>query len=271
MLREDDYRRLLIVLLGVTEANKGVPAGDDHRMLDAEGLAQKFFFHAASALYLYRSTTVQELRASFFDPASVNVLCRAALETFLVFHYVFVAPKSDDERDCRYISWVLGGYLDRQRFPVWSPEGRRVIDRERSLMGSLVDKLKGNHNFQGLSDGKQRRILKGEWKLPSWTEIGHSVGLHELNAKSFYSYLCGYAHAGNLSVVQMRQADTAELQQSLCTGSMGVLMIAMAHMVMAYCHVFEKSRERLVADPEAVMLVDVWVGVGASGPEDVSP
>ncbi len=38
-MRESDYHGLLELLIDVTEANKGVAAGDDDRVLDAEGLA----------------------------------------------------------------------------------------------------------------------------------------------------------------------------------------------------------------------------------------
>ena len=76
-MRDSDYQELLKLLIDVGEANKGVVAGNDDRVLDAEGLAIKFVFHAASALYLYRSSTsIPELGASFFDPGSVNVVCR---------------------------------------------------------------------------------------------------------------------------------------------------------------------------------------------------
>lgn len=61
------------------EANKGVAAGDDDRILDAEGLALKFFFHAASALYLYRSTSLPEFGANFFDPMPSLFLTRKAV------------------------------------------------------------------------------------------------------------------------------------------------------------------------------------------------
>jgi hypothetical protein len=265
MPRELEYQRLLEVLIQVIEANRGVAAGDDDRILDAEGLALKFFFHAASALYLYRGTSLPEFGANFVDPGSINVLCRAALETFLVFHHVFVDPQSDDERDCRYTAWVLGGYLERQEFPVWSDEGRAVLEREAILIGPLIEKLKVNAAFRRLPAKEQKRLLNGEWKLRPWSEIGRSVGLHDVYAKTFYSYVCGYAHAGNLSVIQMRQANTAEHQRSLCATSMGILLIATANMVKGYCAVFPKSMERLVQDPEGSHLVEVWVGVGNDG------
>lgn len=122
MEKAQEYIKLLEILGRVAEANKGVVAGADDRILDAEGLLLKFFWHAASALYLFRSTTLPDIRASFFDSASINVLGRAALETFLVFHYVFTAPTSENEKDFRYVSWTLAGLLERQKFPVQSPQ-----------------------------------------------------------------------------------------------------------------------------------------------------
>jgi len=267
-MRESDYRGLLKILIEVTEANKGVAAGDDDRVLDAEGLARKFVFHAASVLYLYRSTSLPEFGASFFDPGSVNVVCRAALETLLVFHYVFVEPRSDADRDYRYRAWVLAGYLERQKFPVWSAEGRTVLEREARLIGPLTDRLKANAVFGGLPARHQKKLLSGEWRLRSWTEIGRSASLHDVNAKAFYSYLCGYAHAGNLSVLQMRQADTAESQRSLCASSMNLVLIAMANMVKSYCAVFPKAMARLRQEPDRAALVEVWTGVGSAAPED---
>jgi hypothetical protein len=45
--REEEYLRLLKILIAVAEANKGVAAEADDRVLDAEGLLLKFFGHAA--------------------------------------------------------------------------------------------------------------------------------------------------------------------------------------------------------------------------------
>jgi len=268
-MKETEYQRVLEVLIDVTEANKGVPAGHDDRILDAEGLALKFVFHAASALYLYRSTSVPEIGASFFDPGSVNVLCRAALETFLVFHYVFVEPQSDDDRDCRYVAWVLAGYLERQKLPVWSSEARVIMDHAASRIAPFKEQLTANAAFCRLPPTDQKKLLKGDWRLQSWSKIGRSAGLHDVNSTAFYSYLCDYAHAGNISVLQMRQADTADLQRSLCASAMRLVLIAMANMVKSYCALFPKSKGRLAGDPEAARLIEMWIGVGAAEPRSI--
>lgn len=50
MQSEQEYIKLPTVLIQVGEANKGLLAGGDDRILDAEGLAQKALFHASSVL-----------------------------------------------------------------------------------------------------------------------------------------------------------------------------------------------------------------------------
>lgn len=103
-------------LIKIAEANKGTPLGEDDRLLEAEGLCKKFMGHAASALCLFGSTTLPGVKVTdkgirFFDPGSINVLGRAALEAFLVFHYVFIEPRSDDEKDFRYYLWLIAKCL----------------------------------------------------------------------------------------------------------------------------------------------------------------
>src|SRR3972149_10962802 len=121
MSNEQEYMDLLDLLYKVVEANRGPLDGYDARFSDAEGLATKFFFHAASVLYLSRRTNIPDFPSAplkFLDPASIDVLARAAFETFLAFHYVFVAPISSEEKDYRYWAWRAAGLAERQNITV---------------------------------------------------------------------------------------------------------------------------------------------------------
>jgi len=260
--REQEYLTLLKALVAVSKAAKGTPATDDERVLDAEGLLLKFFFHACSALYLSHSTTVDEVGASFFDCASTQVVCRAALESFLVFEYVFTLPTSKDERDFRYWSWVYAGLLERQAFPVTLPESKQKLAAERALIDAFRSKIEASPCFQALKKGEQKKILKGTWRLHSWTSIARSAGLSEMNAKHVYSYLCSYAHASSLSVMQVRQARTADEQQRLMAPMLEVLMSAMAFMVKAYTALLPNTERALT--PAQKCVVKKWYGIGSS-------
>ena len=201
MQKQRAYLELLKIFVQIVEASKGTGADADDRMLDAEGLALKFFAHASAAFHLYQGTILPQLGANFIDASSINVLGRAVLETFLVFHHIFVSPVSGEERDFRYMSWKLAGLIERQTLPAQSPKGEAMLLEEAQLIAPLQGKLKDNQYFKALNTGQQKELLeKGQWKFPSWKTMALAAGLSRTHAEAFYSYLCEYAHAGNLSV-----------------------------------------------------------------------
>lgn len=267
--RQYDYMCLLKVLVDVVEASKGTVAGSDDRVLDAEGLALKFFGHASAAYYLYKGIALPEIGAAFVDPSSVNVLCRAAIETFLVFHHVFVTPASEEEKDFRYMSWLLAGFLERQTFPVQSSQGKQMLSEEAQRIPPLKAGLQSNACFKALKPGQQKDLLeKGKWR-PPWTKLGLAAGLSRTHAEAFYSYLCEYAHAGNLGVIQIRSASTLQDQRTLCNATIGLLIISLANMINAYCEVFPKSRVSPEEDQDGTNLVRMWIEIGATPIENI--
>lgn len=272
MEKEQEYIKLLKILIDIAEANKGINAGADERNLDAEGLLTKFFYHAASILYLSKSTTLKDilnLPISFFDPASINILARSAIETFLVFNYVFIEPKSEKEKDFRYLSWTLAGLLERQKYSIQSPKGKEKLKAEGVIIQSLHTIIKNNDFFKELTQKQQNNLLKkGIWR-PSWKDIGLSAGLNELHAAQFYSFLSEYAHSGSLSIRQLHQADNATSQKTLFAPSLGLLMIAMANMIKSYCVRFPKANIALIGDEESAAIVDKWIYVGSASIQDV--
>lgn len=264
MEKEEEYIKLLRILLEIGEANKGIPVGDDDRILDAEGLVLKFVGDAGSLLYLSRSTKLPEIGANFFDSPSINVIGRAAMETFLTFHYIFIAPSSDEDKDFRYLSWQLAGLLERQSYSIRSLEGKKKLKKEMEYIKSLLSKINDNAIFKQLSIGEQKEIRKGKWRRLNWREIAVSAGLSERHAKEFYSYLCEYAHSGNLSILQFRQAENAESQKDLFAATMSLVMITMANIIKSYCILFPKSQYVVDRNPEYVHLIDIWTYVGSN-------
>lgn len=282
---QDDYIKLLETLIKVVDSNEGTALGRDNRLLEAEGLCMKFIGHVSSALYLFGSTTLPSVKVtnrgiSFFDPGSINVLGRAALESFLVFHYVFIEPQSDDEKDFRYYSWVYASLLERQKFPSRSEEGKRQLTDEKKIIDALKEKIK-NSSFLKQFDKKEKeklfkKIDKGDkevwrlqwqrenkqWQPQSWTNISMSAGLSKILAKQFYGYLCAYAHSGCQSVQQIGNALTADTQKAMCVATMKLVMIAMANMIKVHCQLFVKSEDVIQQDDIAKKLVGQWVHIG---------
>lgn len=264
--KEETLLKLLVILFNIVEANKTQPIEHvDRRYIDAEGLVVKYFFHASSALCLYRGTRVPELKASFFDAGSINVLCRAAYETFLVFNHVFAEPKSDSDKDFRYYSWELSGLIGRQKYEAITSHGKEVLAREEKLIEPLREKIRCNPFFSKISHKQQRKLIEnGRWQISSWKDMGITAGLSDMHAESFYNHLCGYAHSGNISVTQLHQAITAESQQELCAATLNVLAIATANMINAFMKVFPNLETIVKSDAEAIELIKLWIHIGGA-------
>lgn len=121
---KQEYVRLLDLLVRVLRANKGLSVSDGESLLDAYGLAFKFFCHALTVFYLSRGTN-QELPSRkwhYVDFASIDVITRAALEAFLVFHYVFYASATAEEKDYRYLAYRAEGIDDKQSIFTFTEE-----------------------------------------------------------------------------------------------------------------------------------------------------
>ena len=273
---EEMYLKLLDILLAVVEANKGRMDSDpiDDRFIRAEGLATKFFLHAASVLYLSRGTTIQDLPTmplKFTDPGSIDVLVRAAYETYLVFHYVFSDPNDIEEQNLRYWTWKASGLAERQHYPLLEEQrkqNKQKLEREKAELRDLRKKLLSSVHFQRLRKEQQKKVLdyldtgKGDWKLQTWRQIAESAGLTEMISLHFYRHLCGYAHSGFVSIFQIREALENKEQSRLMRVSINVIFIATANFIREYCELFPRTKPALSAYPNGEKIVDAWVKLG---------
>ncbi|HEY0661423.1 MAG TPA: hypothetical protein VGD21_08920, partial [Lysobacter sp.] len=105
----------------------------------------------------------------------------------------------------------------------------------------------------------QRELLKGKWRAGmSWTAMGVEAGFHPVFIDELYSYLCGYAHASWLSVVQLRDAGTLAQQAGMVERSMSSVLVLMAFFVHHYVALFPEAASVLAAQPEGARLAERW-------------
>lgn len=269
----EEYVRLLDLLARVNDEVYVPPisnAGERERLIGALDLANKFISHALTILHLLDDTNVLVLPSSPFPPiriiktasASINVLTRATMEAFLVFHYVFYAPTTAEEKDYRYWAYKAAGLAERQNFPTITEEGRQTLDNDKVELGELCTKLNSNTIFQSLTDNQKKRILKGKGKLSSWREIAIDAGFSKVLARHMYSLLCGYAHSGSLSVLQAAQALINKETKQPIQGSIATMNIVIANMIREYCALFPRAQDVLNKDLEGRNLIKQYIQIG---------
>lgn len=260
----DDTRTLLRALGAAIDANKGLPSDSDEWLLDAEGLALKCVFHGSSTAQLHSGTELPPARATLLDVASMNVLARATIESFLTFHYVFAAPKEAPAKTFRHLAWVLAGLLERQGFAASETENQQKLADEQAQILTLQERLRASEELQCMTPKQQRSVLeRGAWRQQSWKEIALSTGMSPLHAVQEYTYLSSFAHSGSLSVLQVRQARSPTQRYSLAEGTLRLVNVALAFMTRSYCGLFSRVDEAFRTQSTLASTVQHWVDLGS--------
>jgi hypothetical protein len=267
---DEEYLELQSILLEIIKANKRAPIKGDESLNAAESLAVKFYEHSASIVYLYKDTILPEINLRFFDLASLNIIARAMIETFLVFYYVFSEPSNYEQKEFRYLAYWISGLIERQNYPIESPQGKLILSNEKKVIDNIIGRLENNPYYTGLEEKHKERIIKrGEWRFKSWTDIALSAGLNKSNSKAFYKFLCGFAHSGSLTLQHIHQTVSKNEKIILFQATVSLLKIALANLILSYCAYFPKAQEYYSKLEERNYLVKLWKEVGATEMKDI--
>ncbi len=281
-IRADNRENYVILLDLLAKANDSVKGSsisdvtERERLLDAHRLANKFIGHALTVLNLSRGYKAEELPSfqpvNFTDSCSIDVLTRAAMEAFLVFHYVFFAPTTTEEKDYRYWVYRAAGIAERQNLPETAYEHKQTKAEDKKELDKLHDKLKSNAVFQSLTEKQKTRFFEGKernlwrWKpdvkkVLSWSDIAIDAGFSKMLASHMYRHISGYAHSSSVSVLQASQALENKDVDMLVKPSMNTMNILMANMIYEYCVLFPEAKVVLEQSGSS-KFVDMWISIG---------
>lgn len=259
-----EYTKLIALFYATVDSKRGTKSPENDKwLLDAEILAVKLYYHLASILHLSFGTVVpgrEDHTNTFFDHAFINVLARAALETYLTFFFIYCDSSSGtEERKFRHSVWKLSAPTDRQQFNVVSEAAVQALSVEKQYMEKILREIEGNPVFLAMKEALRKKASKGEWRLgKSWADLADIAGFAKQTFKTVYSYLCSYAHAGGLSRIQIRQAITKADQRSLSVVALHLGLLVMSHFLLSYTALFPETRRVFESDDEGYALANKW-------------
>jgi hypothetical protein len=253
--------QLADLLRKITEANTGHDVED--RLYDAHCLAIKFAGHVFTALHLTDGTRLSfpTFETVYLDPASIHVITRAAMEAFLVFHYVFM-PQNADEKEVRHLTYNLAELFERQDLVIINDDERQLLAREKNQIDDLIDKLKKNKLFLSFSAKHQKQLLEGNWRSISWHDLAINAGLSEMLAKWGYRFLSGDCHSSHLSVRQTTQAAINREEHRILNGTLATINILTANMINDFSILFPEPAKTIAGDSEGAKQIQLWIKVG---------
>lgn len=231
----------------------------------AEGLGQKIIHHTLSVRHLfegYQLATDKHLFVKQVDFASIAILTRAALETYLTLSYVFVSPQNEEELEFRFKCWHLAGFLDRVGFDPKEVEHVKLKDSEKQAIDKLTIEIQALPFFKSLPKRNQDQALKGFWRLDNaWVNLATQSGFSEAFFRQQYKFLCGYAHSSRLCIIQIQQTKDIERQREMAKASIGVLMVVIAKFMYDYIQIIPELKA-VEKEIEALPMISSWKMVG---------
>ncbi len=157
---------------------------------------------------------------SIIDPTIVASSVRNAMEMAGMFHLIYCATKSPDEKKVLYNLWVHTGLAYRQRFTenATSSENIEKAKEEKEHMDFLRKEIEDTPLYKTLSTGNQQKIQRklkdkdylmyfqqNEVKYIHWHDLPRIMGVKEKLFENLYTYLSLYAHPSNVSVFQFSE------------------------------------------------------------------
>lgn len=262
MKYDHDLSILTGLAMVMVESRRGEPIPEGMAWKnDAQIIANKLIRHVLCIKALMNGISVpidEHEHFQFLDHSSIKVLARAALETHLVFCYIYNAD-SDELSRFRHLVWQLAGFSDRQRFVASTQEGEQKIAAERAQIDLLTKEISESEFFLTFS-GKQRgQILKGNWKVDnSWSSIGQQHGFTKDYFDNMYNFLCSYSHSSYLSILQIGEAKSLDEQEMLANAAIGFCVVILAKFCHTYMQVFPASQAALDLHADARATLSMW-------------
>ena len=250
MAKKDEYLQLLDLLYQVAQSLEG-KSYPDKRLHDCNRLALKIFSHAATVYWLKQGTKApipEPDGADFFDMASVAVITRSALDTYLTMYELFFEHITDDEKEFRYALWILSGFVIRDDIVPSDPT--LIVMRER---------IKNTATYASITKKQQRQVLeKGKRVVRDIRERAKVAGFGPKTIQQLNQYLSSYVHSDGLSAVQIMEADTSEKQKGYIENCMNIIKMIMSKMILEYKNLFPSAEAWCLAKPKALLLAEKW-------------
>jgi hypothetical protein len=260
---EKNYLLLLNLCVHVINAMKGEQIPSEFPWIgETQPTASKLFHHLGTAYTISKDICLPKNVGGgmvYRDISSLAVLIRTSFETYLTFNYLFVSPQTGEDKKYRHIIWELGDLLALQKYPPFEEENKIKYEENKKLIIALKAQLNDNPVFQKLSLKERQRALGKPWILrPNWTDLAVIAGMGKNFFDSNYSYLSSYAHTGHLSIFQLPQIDSEEIQSEFVNSFLLRGIFIMAHFICAYTSIYPKAQLVLFEYPEAAQVARTW-------------
>lgn len=211
------------------------------------------------------------------DPDSIQVITRSILESYLIFNHLYIAPKTEAEKEFWWFTWVLKSLLSRsekmnvisENLPVESYDektGERSFKSGKEVKKNMLrnadeirEVLKKNEFYKQhiyLPDKKIQKQFE-KWVTEGWksspTQLIKEAGMKHFTAWNVYGAFSDSAHIDHISMKQLFLTRGNKEQVAFAEASLGILLIVIARVCLELPKVFPEVASIIGNDEKALI------------------
>jgi hypothetical protein len=256
------------ILIG--QSIKGIPIPkDDDSLRFIEPLLKKTLNHIISAYNLYGGIKFVYERKQYntVDFSSIAVLTRAAIESYLTFHYLYISSNDKSEKRFRFLRWDLAGYIERESFPIpdydiqMKKAAEEILSEEKILKYKVYNELKDTDEFKRLDNKFKHKIFDtSNWRIEKgWITLAKEANLAPIRFKHIYNFLCSFSHTGRLGIIQIQQIKGYSEEKLFSDVFHQINAIILSRQLKEFVTLLPECQAVYESNSEAIIAIEYWI------------
>jgi len=250
-----DLKYWVTILYEILELNQGfVLRKSDGWEVDSESLLQKVACHSLTVLDLLEGTRpkVDTIKSNinFIDYSSIYSIVRSALESYLVFNYVFIDPTVGIRvKKLRHKIWDASSLSQRQKQLSVSDETRELLKEEKKSYFKLRREILRSKTVANVSISQLKNLQKKkafDWKPNGgWRGIAKKSILSEKYWVNVYGLLSSITHSDAVIFNLFSNGQQKEVQEANALTATSFLNYIIPLFIDGYAKLFPKVKSYL--------------------------
>ncbi len=169
------YEALLLGPLGeIYSARKKTKTSEwlsySNLLIDKFAIHSSSYFHLSKGIIEHRKSG-EKVKANGYDLFTVNTTHRAIIETYITFNHIFVEPKSEQEKEFRFLLWKLDGLYQKMNYNIDENDVENLTDvlNQKNLeIKNLIERIKTSDFKNKINSNLLSKIFNPDKKRINW-------------------------------------------------------------------------------------------------------
>lgn len=139
-------------------------------LIDKFAIHSSTFYHLSEGIIEHKKSG-EKVKVSGYDLFTVNTVFRAIMETYATFNHIFVEPKTEEEKEFRFLLWKLDGYyqIKKYKINVSDFEGaEKVLEDNEKIITSTIEQIHNTSFIKTLKKEQVSKIFNPDNKSCKW-------------------------------------------------------------------------------------------------------